>query len=372
MYTNGKRLLNQSTTPAASFGCVVRVNQHTFSASLFRFVLNVLCKLIPSRIRDAFGQAVVLEHLLAVNLFESDYTIFVDQPSRKFMCKVLAAVGNFFMNVSNDLSPFGSFRSAFLCFGQSALSTCKSFLISTKETWIRDFLTVRESGETFQSNVDTNGFARIWQRLRFYLASKVGVPIANRVAANSQRFDLPLNRSVQNKFYAADFGDIENVTFHGKSKLLEREAVISSVSLKAWITRFITCLDTAKESLESQINTLLDILENLRIYLVQLRLFLLPIGEHIVGYIQRYRFLFLLPGILTGGQRFVVNPSAQFQCVGKDSSLMFCWIHPILKGFTHNCSVSRISVNRNNLKRLNRMKPLYPTVRAGGLYGLEQ
>src|SRR5687768_13351388 len=81
------------------------------SPSFFRFVRCEIDKLTPGRVCDCFGETVIFEHPVDVELFKNDDSESVDQLAAFLMSKVSAPVGDAFMNCGNYLATF----TALLC-----------------------------------------------------------------------------------------------------------------------------------------------------------------------------------------------------------------------------------------------------------------
>lgn len=323
MDANGKGFLNQSTTPAASFGCVARVNQHDFTISVFCFAGDVAYPLIPGCILNAFSQGVILEPVLPVQLSKRNDAVFIDQLAREFVRKVLAPVSNPLVEVLQRSAPPGPFGSAFLNLGKFSLRHRQFLLVPAKETRIIDFLTVAECSKAFQTNVNAYRFPTCRKRFGFDFTREVGVPIAKRVLADIQGLDIPTDRAMQDDFDGAYLGQIQTVFSEFEATLRIGKAILAPIATKTGIARFFARFQSAKESLESQINTAANFLENLGMGLFQLWFGLFPARQHLDRVVMRNDFLLLLPCIFTSGKRLVVHPTAQFKGLCQVGSLAF-------------------------------------------------
>ncbi len=110
MNSNGKRLLDHCSSASRAYpGCVARINQYDHTTSIFSFVGGVLYQLIPGCIRDTFRQAMVLKHVLDVQLFKSQQTKAVHQITTAFVSKIPATVGDTLVDMSDCFASPGSF-----------------------------------------------------------------------------------------------------------------------------------------------------------------------------------------------------------------------------------------------------------------------
>ena len=96
-----------------------------------------------------------------------------------------------------------------------------------------------------------------------------------------------------------------------KPRLLEGEAIVSAITLETRITSFMRAfLHAAKERLKCKVNSFLHILQNLRMYLLEFRVFTLPRSQHFICVIQGYGSLLTLPRILADCKCSVIHQPA--------------------------------------------------------------
>ena len=209
MVPNGKRLLDNRTAARASLRGAMGVNQHDFTTSIFCFVREILYQLAPGRIRDAFCQTVILEHVLSVQFFKRNYAIFVHQLAREFVRKVLAPIGNSLVDMLYGFTASCPIRRSLFCLGKFTLRLCQFFLIPAKEAVIGNFFTVAERNKTFQPNVNSKRHLRFWQRFGVNLTREVGVPVPHRITVNVECLDLPADWPVKEDLDYADLRQVQ-------------------------------------------------------------------------------------------------------------------------------------------------------------------
>jgi len=139
----------------------------------------------------------------------------------------------------------------------------------------------------------------------------------------------------------ADFREVQPpIIGDAKARLRIRDATVASLVLKAWVTNLaITVFDTAEETLESLIYTVLNILQYLRIRDVQGGPVLFPLREEFGGAVVIYCFLSLLPSITTIGKRLIVDPAALFERLLKDCLLRLGRVDPIAESLYHSAYI---------------------------------
>jgi len=280
MDTDIQRFLDHRRTAGALPGCVSRLNQNDDPTSVFSFVRGVLDQLTPGRIRNALGQTMILKHILDPQILKGHQAEGVCQCAAHLMCEIPSTVGDALMKMLDRPAAPGSFGCALHRPGEFPLCFGKLPFISAEETRVLDPVARREFGKAFQTHIypDCQVVGRQW--FRFYFASEAGVPIANGIPLNGEGFDFAFYRTMKDHFHRSDLGKAHTMLQQSKSELFESETIIPTITPKARITGFFSCLHSAKEGLESQVNARLNILKDLRKHICDLYHCLLP-GSHI-------------------------------------------------------------------------------------------
>ena len=321
MNPNGQSLLNHCSTARALLGGVARINQYDHTTSILSFVRGECDQLMPGCIRDTFCQTMVLEHVFTIQLFKGNHAETIYPFTAQLMSEIPALIGNALMDVLNYLASLRSLRGSLLRLREFTLCFGKCLLIPAKEAWIFNLHTIGQGSKSFKPNINTHSQCIEWQRLTCYFASEAGIPMIRCIPLDSERFYAPFKGTVQNDFHDPDFRKAKTMIKKFKTKLFEGEAVVPTLAPKARITRLLTRLHPAKEGFESQIHSLLNILQHLREHTFQFKMFLFPDGEQFVRIIPRKRLTFLLPSIFANGKRLIVDPTAKLQGLNKPCSL---------------------------------------------------
>src|SRR4029450_3704004 len=96
----------------------------------------------------------------------------------------------------------------------------------------------------------------------------------------------------------ADLGEIQSVANQFETGLLKGETVVA-FPFEPRITRLLfACPDPPKECFESKLDSLLYILQDLRVNGGQVWMIGLPGGKHLVAFVQGHRLFVFLPGRL--------------------------------------------------------------------------
>src|SRR5436190_23531128 len=125
--------------------------------------------------------------------------------------------------------------------------------------------------------------------------------------------------------YRADLGEDQPITFEPCAIAILRvgDRVIAPKLLETRIARVDPRLEAAKERLECQIDSDLNVLQDLTMH--QLERFALgfPIGKERLRIVQPNRRLPLFPRIAARCERLVIHPPALFKLLLKETLLAF-------------------------------------------------
>src|SRR5690606_23711161 len=107
--------------------------------------------------------------------------------------------------------------------------------------------------------------------------------------------------------------------------------VVSTTALETRIARIAFAgLEAAKERLECQIDTNLNVLQDLAMHPLERLAYGFPVGKHGLSVVESMRFLVLLPCITTGRKRLIVDPAAFLRLLLKETLLEFRQMQTVL------------------------------------------
>jgi hypothetical protein len=278
---------NRATT-GTSLSSVFGVNPYDTSASVRRFARGVLYKSPPGYIRDALvnSSIAVCLHPVNIQLLKHNQAVAIDQLPAFLMSEVITPVFDASVNVVKSFNGPMPLRTSLSQLARFTLDALQVLFVSLHPTLAFNCFTIRERGESGQTQVNPDHFRTNGQRLWFNFARKAGVPVTQRIALNSKGFNLAFDGPMQHDSNVAYFGQSQVVIFQLKARLLEGETIIPAkafVSRKAILMAFS---NPAKQRLESQINSLLNNLQNLRVNVSQFGIVGLPAGQFLIGIIQ--------------------------------------------------------------------------------------
>lgn len=309
-------LLDPETATRAVLTRVCWIHQNHLSTSFLRFVDGVRSELSPGRVSNALRQFSVANHLRGVQVLEDYGAVPIHDTTAKFVREVGSAVANTFVYPRHSFPSETSLGCSFLGSCEPTLYLSERFLIGPEETTIADFLTFVSGQEALETHVDANRFLGPSQPFEFFdLYREADEPLTGRGPLNGGCLDCTFDRSVKLNPDGTDLPDAEYVVFKNCTTgvLRETERVVPILALESWVPSFLTCFDAAEKTLKSQINSVLNILENLGVHLTPCWVFFLPIGEELISVEQPEGFLVVFPSISAYFEGLIVNPSTKTQ-----------------------------------------------------------
>ena len=196
-----------------------------------------------------------------VQIFLSNGCEVLYQPEREFVLKLVPLVPNTLVNLFEQPHRFAAAVGAFLATSNLTLSTAQFRFGLLVPAAVRHRLTVRQRGERFQPNINTDFLPVGGQRLRFALSGETGVPLA-ALSLDGNGFNFAANRAIQFDF---DLPDALNakpivVQLDAVPVTRERDAVETAARLESRITGLLALLHPAKERLVCFVHTAKDVL----------------------------------------------------------------------------------------------------------------
>src|SRR2546425_6977855 len=148
-------LLSMSTHAA----CLTRIGRIDFdqlSASFFRFVGQLREKGRPRGICNAFGQTMIMNHPVHMQIFHADHPETVYDLPGLLMREIIPSELDAFMHTRDHLTVLATLRGPLGKLSMLALDFGKGFLFLAEKAGIVNFFSVRESSKRLQANIDTH------------------------------------------------------------------------------------------------------------------------------------------------------------------------------------------------------------------------
>ena len=219
----------------------------------------------------------VLDHAYDVQFLNGDHAEAVDDLTSGLVNKVMAAIANPLMDTGNNFLRLPSFSGAANLLCQLPLGLRQSIFVAAEEARVLDILAIGQRCEGFQSNVNADLFLGRQQQFGANFAGEAGIPLVPDTA-NGTGLYCAVNRTVQTNGNIANLGQAQSALLEPETTLWigERIVPVALHARKAWC---FSCLNTAKESVEGEINTDSDVLQDLAEHIREFRVFLFPLWE---------------------------------------------------------------------------------------------
>src|ERR1700736_3076383 len=209
-----------------SLRCAARIHFHQHPTSFFRFVGELCDERRPAGVVDRLGQHAAGKSF-DVQIFDSDYAVFTDQPSTSLMVRISALVSDVRVCALQQFNRFAATMGAFLSPRYLSLRFAELPLCFAVESRILNLGPVRDRCKTHHTNIEANAFCAYGQRRGFAFYGEAGVP-ASRFALDSKRLNRPLKRPVQFDSHVSNLGQAQPAILEREPRLSVGERVVSS------------------------------------------------------------------------------------------------------------------------------------------------
>jgi hypothetical protein len=335
---------------AALLRRVGRVDFEEPSASFCRFAGEVIKELRPCRIGNTFGQTMIVNHSVDMQIFNTDGSKRVDNPSALLVGEIVASPFDAFMHPSDHLAMPAPLVGAFLQAGVFVLNLRQGLFFVAEEARIGNFLPGGEGGKGFESNINADGERVVLQLLGLADHRKGDGPFSSRGAMNGTGFDGAFDLSMIHHFDAANLREAHAIIVgETEARLGIGDAIVASVSLKARKSRLLTRFTASEEGFVGQIDTHRDILQDLGMNLFEQGVLLF---QHRIGLLlleAREGNAIAFVGSVTHFQQLIIQDAAHFEMCLKRSLLFFRRIDPVLIVFQHSII---LRLNRMGVKKI--------------------
>ena len=328
MYPVRQSFVNQFTTDT-SLACMSWVSFDNLTTSLFPFVAKLQKEATPSNIVYMFSKMMIMNHSFNVKVFNSNIAIIVSYEPADFMMKVIPLISNSFVEFSNPNPCLIPLDRTFSPFGEFPLTHFKPLLTLDEITGIGYAYAIREGGKVLYSNINPNLFIRAFvSDLRnINLTAKYSKPFICWSSLYSKGFNpafrnsMKLNKKVS---YLADF----KVFLRDKliPTLRIGNAVIPMFAFESWIASIRLC----KEFVKGFYNSVVNILQNLRMNISKFWVNYSQIQKHRIEVLVRKIYSFLLIPYNLVFKLLVVKQSAYLNMLVENILLLFTRINPEL------------------------------------------
>lgn len=139
-----ERHLLPMPTSATGRRSVGRIDFHQLVASLFRFAHQLIEEGRPRRITDRFGEAMMMNHPVHVEILNTDHAKGIHHTAALLMGEVLSFAPDTFMHTGYRLAVLAPLWGAFGKFGVFPLHASQDFLFCAKKAGVLNVLPIGE------------------------------------------------------------------------------------------------------------------------------------------------------------------------------------------------------------------------------------
>lgn len=237
--------------PATRLGSIPRVYQTHHTASLCRFAREVLDKVVPSGIQDAFCQMSVPHHVRDAEVFERDSVVARDQRVRQFIQEVLACVRDLLMlalELQHGLAPACA---TLFAASNAPLKDAQLPLRCPILAGMPNLFAFARGDQAGNPNIHAHIRTGCRQRDSFNLTRKAGVPTSG-AARDANCFDLPFEWTMPADGDTTDARQLETppIDLEPVPVFLEAETRKAIPALEPRKAGRLTCLDAPEEGLK--------------------------------------------------------------------------------------------------------------------------
>jgi hypothetical protein len=274
MNTNGQTFRNQPPTPAARLGSVGRVYSDDLDTSFFRFVFKHLPQQSKPGVVRGEGKMFVSVHESEFDVFNRDQIIFGDEPGADLVQIIRPLIGDPLMQAGDLSVGFLQPAAPPVLPGSVAQESAQNRKVLSQPAGVLDQLARREGGKAFQANVDAcllSSRSLPFYRIRQFKHQANIPPFTNPLDNGVLDFSASGNRPV---VAHSHFTNILNVEAHAPNLILPQFATVAVgildamkaiLTLKTGISRFLSCLQVAKESRKGSVQAAQQMLQTGRI-----------------------------------------------------------------------------------------------------------
>jgi hypothetical protein len=348
-----ERHLLTMTTTAAILTAVGWIDFDKLSASFCRFARELTKESTPRRVGNTLGEARLVHHSIDIQILNTDDAKSIDNLSRLLVNKIATLEIDSFMKARHHFASLRSLKRSNLLFRQFALGFCHSLFFLAKKALVFNAFIIRQMSKRFESDIKSDRFRRFKQRFCLYFTREGSVPLAGYTAPDGQSLDVAFNRAMHFDMNIADFRQLQMMSVKREPGLRIGEAIVSEMGFEGREASLAVVLfDSAKEGFESKVNAHRDILQDLRVNLLQrwaLFFVMRSLGVLVIEGQGLFVFFILAFSIF---KQFVVQPVTFSKRLVQEFLLSFGWKKSHFESFTHKPMIAQIGLMPNIIASL--------------------
>src|ERR1043166_5568282 len=193
MNANAQVFVHNGTAATARLRGVGRIDRDYQTTSIYRFVVQQLSEQAQTRVMCRQGQVFILEHKLEREIFECNQAIRVDQPGGELVPKILALIGNMFVQLGDYQGRLFTTLTTFLATAQALLGLFEVVKGLPEPTRVINLGPIRQRQQAQQPHIAAHGRQSVRARQGQLLGRRVQLQVhipACRPALENDVLDL--------------------------------------------------------------------------------------------------------------------------------------------------------------------------------------
>ena len=337
MNPDSKRLFDNFTANRASLRCASGVDFLVHSPGAFSLGFEYGQEDTPRSICNAFGKVSVLEHVLDIEVFNSDIIVLFNERISGLVAEIKALIRNLLMTVRDKVASLAPSIATLLPARQSLLRGFKFLFGEPKELRRVDLFPVARGNERVKSDINTDIESSMRQDHGITFNGKGNVPLVVS-ATNTQgldrttQFAMPLD---------LDVADILNVKFASLNLApITKRCVVDRIEsvgrLESGIAWILARLYSSEERLERLIQTAQGLLKRTIIAKRKAINFLFKFWQKSCGLGAVSDTLSgLFVSLFSLSKGLIVEKAMPIKLLSESTSLFTSWIEAIFESLNH-------------------------------------
>ncbi len=252
MDTNRQSLFSDDSAAGASLTRVSRIDFNESPIGTLSLIAKHIEERGPRSIVNLFRKKAA-RHPFNVQLLDHDQIVLANQICREIVLKVLSFIKNLLVNRTELGDSFSPTVRSFLSSGDSTLSNTELLRGRFVILPVVDMRTVREGGEGFDTNVDTDRFTcRRKCVIGDLITRDNGKPLP-AFTLGGDLFYLAFNRHRQFNFQVTDKRQIQPAVSEAKAFFVVNDRIKERLSFESGVSGFCTTLNTTEKVSERSV-----------------------------------------------------------------------------------------------------------------------
>jgi hypothetical protein len=261
----GETLTKPRPAPAALLRGVRRPYFPHSPPSLFRFGRQYQQESSPGCVTNTFGEVMVLDHPANLQIFDREVIKLSDQRQAHLVQEVEPLPFDLQVLTRQKADSFTTVVAPAMLPADASLCRFQSSRRTAQVLWVGDGRARRKGSELLNSKIYADTRARLCEVATLVaFDAERDIPAVN-FSLDSEGLDSAFYRTGEAHATTADFREVKLVAFKFSARLRIGERIIAILVSKTWIACFLTRFDSMEEGVESLLDALQSVLQDLAV-----------------------------------------------------------------------------------------------------------